>query len=291
LFPITIIYKGEPTKIWCDNTSHKSIVAEANRVFGRKFNLTRIIDQPGLVFEADVKKIQKRPESKDTTKTRSLGTVKVASPSVAHMRGAGPQPLDHRAPISRPIPGKAGIALTYAFPELSSTIYNAQLEESATREEIMAFLCSKTKIPPLHEDFFEAAPLDWFAQKRLLIEYQFERRDLTALQITEPAIFLAGFDPATPVWIETDGACSGNPGPGGWGCIIHQGDVKVHRPYGPLSGAVRYPAGATLSKCIIIIIMSKLNCTDQIQTPRTTRWNFRQSGKPSISFQRISRAM
>jgi hypothetical protein len=71
LFPITILYKGEPTKIWCDSTAHKSIVAEANRIFGRKFNLERKIDQPGLVFEANVQKSQKRPAPNDSTKTRS----------------------------------------------------------------------------------------------------------------------------------------------------------------------------------------------------------------------------
>jgi ribonuclease HI len=27
--------------------------------------------------------------------------------------------------------------------------------------------------------------------------------------------------PASPVTIHTDGACSGNPGPGGWGAILH----------------------------------------------------------------------
>jgi ribonuclease HI len=35
--------------------------------------------------------------------------------------------------------------------------------------------------------------------------------------------FTARFDPTIPIFIETDGACSGNPGPGGWGCIVCQG--------------------------------------------------------------------
>ena len=30
----------------------------------------------------------------------------------------------------------------------------------------------------------------------------------------------------TPVIIHTDGACSGNPGPGGWGAILKFGDVE-----------------------------------------------------------------
>jgi ribonuclease HI len=30
-----------------------------------------------------------------------------------------------------------------------------------------------------------------------------------------------------PIYIETDGACSGNPGPGGWGCIVRQGGHAI----------------------------------------------------------------
>ena len=32
--------------------------------------------------------------------------------------------------------------------------------------------------------------------------------------------------PSKPVIIHTDGACSGNPGPGGWGAILKFGDVE-----------------------------------------------------------------
>jgi ribonuclease HI len=185
------------------------------------------MDLPGLVYEADVKKAQKRPVPTDTTRTRSIGKIPIASPSVVHMRSAGPQPLDHRAPISRPVPGKGGITLICTFSDSSGTFYNVKLAESATREEMISTLCAKAKLPPLYDAYFEAAPLDWFAQKRPTIKYQFPRRDLSALDLSEPAMFLLGFDHTQPVWIETDGDCSGNPGPGGWGCIISQGDVKV----------------------------------------------------------------
>jgi ribonuclease HI len=92
---------------------------------------------------------------------------------------------------------------------------------------MMDYLSSKTKLPPLDDDYFEAAPENWFTQKRLTIKYQFPRRDLSALMLSDQATFLFDFDPRQPVWIETDGACSGNPGPGGWGAIISQGQVKV----------------------------------------------------------------
>jgi ribonuclease HI len=44
---------------------------------------------------------------------------------------------------------------------------------------------------------------------------------------SDVATFTADWNPQLPVWIETDGACAGNPGPGGWGAIISQGEVKV----------------------------------------------------------------
>jgi hypothetical protein len=97
LYPITILYKGDPTKLWCDNTAVKVITEETRRVFGHKFELSRKVDQPGLVYEAQVKRIGKKPVPNDTTKTRSIGKIPIASPCVAHMRSAGPQPLDHRA--------------------------------------------------------------------------------------------------------------------------------------------------------------------------------------------------
>jgi len=28
------------------------------------------------------------------------------------------------------------------------------------------------------------------------------------------------------ITIYTDGACSGNPGPGGWGCVLVYGDIN-----------------------------------------------------------------
>jgi ribonuclease HI len=227
LFPITIIYKGESTKIWCDNTSYKSIQEEANRVFGRKFNLERKIEQPGLVFEADIKKSSKRPPPAESTKTRSLGKTKVASPSVAHMRSAGPHPLDNRAVISMPLPGKGGINVTIIFPTLETTIYNVNISEAATREEILTLMSQRTKLPKIHDDYVEMAPLDWFEKKRLMIKYQYPRPTLSAIDVVSRHTFLSGFDPTKPVFIGTDGACSGNPGPGGWGTIICQGQVAV----------------------------------------------------------------
>jgi ribonuclease HI len=185
------------------------------------------MDHPGLVFEADVKKSSKRPPPAESTKTRSLGPTKVASPSGAHMRSAGPQPLDNRAVISRPLPGKGGIQVTIIFPTLETTLYNVDIDEAATREEILTLMSQKTKLPIIHDDFVEMAPLDWFTKKQLMIRYQYPRPSLDAIDTVSKQAFLDGFDPTYPVLIETDGACSGNPGPGGWGAIICQGQVAI----------------------------------------------------------------
>jgi hypothetical protein len=131
------------------------------------------------------------------------------------MRSVGPQPLDHRAAISRPLPGKGGIQITVIFPTFGSTLYNVDVPEASTRYEVMAIVSQKTKLPILHDDFFAMAPLDWFEKKRLTIQYQYPRPSLDALDSVSRQAFLDGFDPTYPVLIETDGACSGNPGPGG----------------------------------------------------------------------------
>jgi hypothetical protein len=238
LYPITIIYKGEPTKMWCDSTAIKVISEEARRVFGNKFNVSRKIDQPGLVYEDQVKRTSKNPEPKDTTKTRRIGRIPISSPSVAHMRSAGPQPLDHRPAavgasiLTGPDSDSNGIQLIILFPELNHTLQRVELAESATREEMMELITRQKKLPKIHEDYIECAPLDWFAKRRLTVRYQVNRRDLSTLEVVPHDEFLRRFDPTIPVWIETDGACSGNPGPEGWGYIMHQGDVVVEA-FGP----------------------------------------------------------
>jgi ribonuclease HI len=143
------------------------------------------------------------------------------------MRAADPQPLDLRAPKPRYVPGAGGITLICMFPTKSATLYNVPFNEATTRIEMMTYISEKLGLPMLNEDFFEAAPLDWFEKKRLTVRYQLPRRDITSLEPRTPEEFVVAWDPTVPAWIETDGACSGNPGVGGWGAIINQGDTKV----------------------------------------------------------------
>ena len=57
---------------------------------------------------------------------------------------------------------------------------------------------------------------------------------------------------STPVLLYTDGACSGNPGPGGWGCILIYGDDKRK-----LSG---YEKMTTNNRMELLAVIKGLQC-------------------------------
>jgi ribonuclease HI len=71
------------------------------------------------------------------------------------------------------------------------------------------------------------APNDWYEQHSLTVRFRYDRPDLTTLNSTPPDLFTWKFDATKPIFIETDGACSGNQGAGGWVFIITQEDRKV----------------------------------------------------------------
>jgi hypothetical protein len=102
VFPITIIHNNERVRSWVDNTSIRSIQEEARRLLGASLKVDRVIEEPGLVYKTVGKQTRsKKQKPVVTTKNRSFGSVKLASPSVAHMRAAGPQDLDLRSHIGR----------------------------------------------------------------------------------------------------------------------------------------------------------------------------------------------
>jgi ribonuclease HI len=61
----------------------------------------------------------------------------------------------------------------------------------------------------------------------MTVMFKFDSPNLTTLRRTPPDQFKHAFNPTNPVFIETDGACSGNPGSGGWGFIIAQEDRTI----------------------------------------------------------------
>jgi hypothetical protein len=97
---------------------------------------------------------------------------------------------------------------------------------------IVAVMVRQLKITPISPDYLEFAPDDWFIRKHLSVRFTVDRPDLTTVSVIYPEQFTREFDPTIPVFIETDGACSGNPGPGGWGAIIHQ-NGKAIEAFGP----------------------------------------------------------
>jgi ribonuclease HI len=82
-------------------------------------------------------------------------------------------------------------------------------------------------VDPLHPDFIERAPEDWFETRGLAARFRYDRPDLRALSPVSYDDLGRAIDLTMPLFIETDGACSGNPGPGGWGFIIAQGNMKI----------------------------------------------------------------
>jgi hypothetical protein len=71
------------------------------------------------------------------------------------------------------------------------------------------------------------------AQKSIEVEltwtvrFRFNRPDLDVLCRVVGDELRRLFNPKKPLFIETHGACSGNPGPGGWGCIVFQENRKL----------------------------------------------------------------
>jgi hypothetical protein len=68
-------------------------------------------------------------------------------------------------------------------------------------------------------------------EDEVTIRFRYERPKLSTLQDISLGQFRDHYDPMAPVFLETDGACSGNPGPGGWGYVLAQGNVCT-RQYG-----------------------------------------------------------
>jgi len=69
------------------------------------------------------------------------------------------------------------------------------------------------------------------------------------------------------VYIFTDGACSGNPGPGGWGAILRYGSGE-HKKELELSGGEAHTTNNRMELTGVIEALSKLNqpCQVTVQT-------------------------
>jgi hypothetical protein len=93
-----------------------------------------------------------------------------------------------------------------------------------TGEDVAALIARQLSVDALNQDYLEFAPDNSFETRELTARFRYERPDLTKLVKTSHEQFKAEPDRSKPVFIETDGACSGNPGPGGLGFIICKED-------------------------------------------------------------------
>jgi ribonuclease HI len=83
------------------------------------------------------------------------------------------------------------------------------------------------RVDLLHPDYIELAPENWYETRELTARFRYLRPDLAAPDVVPHDVFRSLLDLTMPVFIETDGACAGNPGPGGWGFIIAQCNMKI----------------------------------------------------------------
>lgn len=82
------------------------------------------------------------------------------------------------------------------------------------------------------------------------------------------------------VYIFTDGACSGNPGPGGWGAILRYGQIEKHLSGGEkmttnnrmeLTAVIR-ALGALKEKCHVVLTTDSKYVCDGINKGWAASW-------------------
>jgi ribonuclease HI len=190
----------------------------------------RDISQPGLVYKIVGKATRSfKPKPLNTAKTRQIGPKSIASPSIAHMRVAGRQELDPRSKVGRDVVATGpdftivqAHEITVILPQITTVIKNVAFPERVTKDYVTNLIVRQLNITAISSDYLEFAPADWSVQKFVTVRFTVNRPDLAGIEIIYPEQFTREFDPSIPVFIETDGSCSRNPGPGGWGAIICQ---------------------------------------------------------------------
>jgi hypothetical protein len=223
-----------------DNTRIEVIQDEARRLFGPKLTLESL-PEPGQVYRVKPATSQGKPAAKRETTTKNRHNENVTArlttvpPSLRGKRIERNDPVDQRSSEGRDItatgkdraPGYGGCEITVIFPQKTQKIKNVQLSRHATKEEILELVFRQANIDRVHPNFVETAPENWWEDRHLTVRYRVDRPDLDSLERTTPERFRAEFNPTIPVFIETDGACSGNPGCGGWGRVVSQNGKKL----------------------------------------------------------------
>jgi ribonuclease HI len=123
--------------------------------------------------------------------------------------------------------GYKGVDIHVILPQKRQTIKGVALSRDVSRDQIAGLITRQLHVDRLHPDYIELAPENWFETRGLTARFRYDRPDLDRLDRVTYDQFRERMDLTKPMFIETDGACSGNPGPGGWGFIIAQGNMKI----------------------------------------------------------------
>ena len=83
---------------------------------------------------------------------------------------------------------------------------------------------------------------------------------------------------ANGVVVYTDGACSGNPGPGGWGAVILNGKEEI-----VCSGGESYTTNNRMELSAAIGVLEKISTLDALRTKKITVYIDSQYVKNGIS--------
>ena len=78
--------------------------------------------------------------------------------------------------------------------------------------------------------------------------------------------------------IFTDGACSGNPGPGGWGAVLRYGEKEKE-----LCGGEAETTNNRMELLAAITALSKSSKVDLAGFPNVAAWLDRALGRPSYN--------
>jgi ribonuclease HI len=237
VYPVVFVKGEERVTSWVHNTKLKVAQEEARRLFGGRPTL-ELLSEPGLVYQVKTvpPRSQKRAIPESNTRQMTGPWIKpVVPPSVQHRRVTPAPPISQRSSEGRNMTatgadraqGYRGVDIQVFLPQKKQRIKNVSLARDASRVQIAELIARQLRVDPLHSDFFEFAPDNWFETRELIARLRYDRPDLTKLDRVSFDQFRAGLDLTKPLFIETDGACSGNPGTGGWGFIAAQEDMKV----------------------------------------------------------------
>jgi hypothetical protein len=214
---------------------HRGVIEEeAQRLFGREF-VIEDTTEPGLTFDVVHRKHRsKKPkvegEPKETTLMRVRNDSRVVATAVpvsladkrALVQGAG---MEQRGESQSA--GIGGYTVHLMFPGNNQTKKGVVIQKGYDKAHLVQRVLEEFKWPQIRPEFVDVAAENWKNPdgNEATLRFRCDRPKLSELRDISLEDFRAHFNPQAQVILETDGACSGNPGPGGWGYILAQGNV------------------------------------------------------------------